>query len=187
MPEAGPLTLWRAFVPRWAHLPLSGEGAARFGGRWNPPGLPAIYAARELSTAWAEYNQGFVQHPAMIAQLELSDADLADLTDAAVLEELGVAEAIHRCQWRDAMERGLVPETHELMRRLLAEERGLVPETHELMRRLLAEGRHGVVYPSIMSPGGTCVALWRWNDTAAPRLAVIDPEHRLPKTPASWL
>lgn len=169
MPEAGPLTLWRAFVPRWAHLPLSGEGAARFGGRWNPPGLPAIYAARELSTAWAEYNQGFVQHPAMIAQLELSDADLVDLTDAAVLEELGVAEAIHRCQWRDAMERGLVP------------------ETHELMRRLLAEGRHGVVYPSIMSPGGTCVALWRWNDTAAPRLAVIDPEHRLPKTPASWL
>ena len=169
MPEAGPLTLWRAFVPRWAHLPLSGDGAARFGGRWNPPGLPAIYAARELSTAWAEYNQGFVQHPAMIAQLELSDADLVDLTDAAVLEELGVAEAIHRCQWRDAMERGLVP------------------ETHELMRRLLAEGRHGVVYPSIMSPGGTCVALWRWNDTAAPRLAVIDPEHRLPKTPASWL
>jgi hypothetical protein len=61
------LTLWRAFVPRWAHLPLSGEGAALFGGRWNPAGQPAIYAARELSTAWAEYNQGFVQHPALIA------------------------------------------------------------------------------------------------------------------------
>ena len=169
MPERQPLTLWRAFVPRWAHLPLSGEGAARFGGRWNPPGLQAIYAARELSTAWAEYNQGFVQHPALIAQLELSDADLADLTDAAVLEELGIARAIHRCQWRDASDRGLVP------------------ETHALARRLLAEGRHGVVYPSVMSPGGTCVALWRWNGVDAPRLAVIDPEHRLPKTPASWL
>ena len=169
MPEAGPVTLWRAFVPRWAHLPLSGEGAARFGGRWNPVGLPAIYAARELSTAWAEYNQGFVQHPALIAQLELSGADLVDLTDALVLEELGIAEDIHRCQWRDAMDRGLVP------------------ETHGLTRRLLAEGRHGVVYPSVMSPGGTCVALWRWNGADAPRLAVIDPEHRLPKTPASWL
>ena len=59
-------TLWRAFVPRWAHLPLSGEGAARFGGRWNPVGAPTIYAAFELSTAWAEYNQSFVQHPALI-------------------------------------------------------------------------------------------------------------------------
>ena len=35
-------------------------------------GTRAIYAARELSTAWAEYNQGFVQHPALIMQLELS-------------------------------------------------------------------------------------------------------------------
>jgi RES domain-containing protein len=169
MPEQQALTLWRAFVPRWAHLPLSGEGAARFGGRWNPVGQPAIYAARELSTAWAEYNQGFVQHPALIAQLELSGADLADLTDDSVLEELGVGEDIHHCQWRDAMDRGVVP------------------QTHELAARLLAQGRHGVVYPSVMSPGGTCVALWRWNDATAPRLTVTDPEHRLPMTPASWL
>src|SRR5690606_8410157 len=98
MPEGTPtLELWRAFVPRWAHLPLSGEGAARFGGRWNPVGSPAIYAARELSTAWAEYNQGFVQHPALIAKLKLSGAKkLADLTDEAVLAGLGVTHDIHR-------------------------------------------------------------------------------------------
>ena len=68
MPEDS-VVLWRAFVPRWAHLPLTGEGAARLGGRWNPVGAPTIYAARELFTAWAEYNQGFVQHPALIARL----------------------------------------------------------------------------------------------------------------------
>ncbi|AZN98630.1 hypothetical protein EJ066_16460 [Mesorhizobium sp. M9A.F.Ca.ET.002.03.1.2] len=168
MPEAS-LTLWRAFVPRWAYLPLSGEGAARFGGRWNPLGAPTIYAARELSTAWAEYNQGFVQHPALIAQLELSGARLADLTDTDTLTRLDVTADIHRCEWRDMLDRGLVP------------------ETHRLRDRLLAEGLHGVIYPSFMSPGGTCAALWRWNEDDAPGLEIIDPDHRLPKTPASWL
>lgn len=163
------LTLWRAFVPRWAWLPLSGEGAARFGGRWNPQGSPTIYAARELSTAWAEYNQGFVQHPAMIARLELSGADIVDLTDEAVLSRFGVGEDIHRCEWRAMIDEGDVP------------------PTHLLRERLLADGHDGVIYPSFMSPGGTCVALWRWNGPGEPKLKVIDPEKRLPKTAASWL
>ena len=167
MPDT--LTLWRAFVPRWAYLPLSGEGAARFGGRWNPVGAPTIYAARELSTAWAEYNQGFVQHPALIVQLRLDGAQLVDLSDPATLSARGEDPALHNCEWRDALDRGEVP------------------QTHHLRRRLLAEGADGVVYPSFMSPGGTCVALWRWNAPGAPRLVVIDPDRRLPKTPASWL
>ena len=31
------------------------------------------------------------------------------------------------------------------------------------------------------------VALWRWNAEGAPRLEIVDPDGRLPKTPASWL
>jgi RES domain-containing protein len=163
------MALWRAFVPRWAHMPLSGAGAARFGGRWNPVGVPTIYAARELSTAWAEYNQGFVQHPALIVRLALRDAELADLTDAGVLAELGVDDTIHRCEWRDELDGGAVP------------------QTHKTQADLASRGFHGVIYPSFMSPGGTCVALWRWNGPGGPSLDVIDPEGRLPKSPASWL
>jgi RES domain-containing protein len=163
------ITLWRALVPRWALLPLSGEDAGRFGGRWNPPGAPTIYAARELSTAWAEYNQGFVQHPALIAQLELAGAKLADLTSTMEREALGVDESIHRIEWRALLDWGDEP------------------ETHALRRRLLDTGHDGVVYPSFMSRGGTCIALWRWNTPGGPELKIVDPDGRLPKTPASWL
>lgn len=167
--ERASLTLWRAYVPRWAHLPLSGEGAARFGGRWNPAGAKTIYAARELSTAWAEYNQGFVQHPALIAQLRLTGAQLADLTSPEETNSLGIAADIHRCEWRAILDEGRMP------------------ETHALRERLLERGFDGVIYPSFMSPGGTCVALWRWNGEGEPELVVIDPDGRLPRTPASWL
>lgn len=168
MSMAEPVRLWRAYVPRWAHAPLSGGGAVRFGGRWNPVGLPTIYAARELSTAWAEYNQGFVQHPALIAQLELRHARLADMMAADVLADLNVTEAIHREEWRDALDRDVVP------------------ATHRLQAALAARGFDGLIYPSFMSSGGSCVALWRWNAGGA-ELTVVDPENRLPKTPASWL
>ncbi len=170
MPEpAAPVVLWRALVPRWSWMPLSGEGAARFGGRWNPVGEPAIYAAREMSTAWAEYNQGFVQHPALIVRMELEGARLADLTDPDIMDELDIPDDIHEAQWRADLDAGREPEPHRERRRLLK-------------RRF-----HGVVYPSFMSRGGTCVALWRWNRPGWPVLKVVDPEGRLPKSPASWL
>lgn len=169
MPDQTALLLWRAYVPRWAYAPLSGEGAARFGGRWNRAGQSCLYAAREISTAFAEYNQGFAQHPATLVQLVLRGARLADLTNETTLRRFGLTPEIHDCAWRDALDRGLVP------------------ETHEAASAIQAAGFDGLIYPSFMSPGGTNVALWRWNAEGAPQLTVIDPDNRLPRSPASWL
>jgi RES domain-containing protein len=80
-----------------------------------------------------------------------------------------VDAGIHKCEWRADLDRDATP------------------ATHKLRETLLAEGFDGVVYPSFMSPGGRCVALWRWNALGAPSLKVIDPEGRLPKSAASWL
>jgi RES domain-containing protein len=170
MPEQDqPLILWRAYVPRWAHDPLSGAGAASFGGRWNSVGQPCLYAALELSTAWAEYNQGFVQHPATVVQLALAGAKLADLTDDQTMAGLGLSPDIHRIEWRADLDAGRTP------------------VTHMLTNRLKKDGFNGVIYPSFMSPGGRCIALWRWSGEDGPVLGVIDPDKRLPKGPASWL
>lgn len=163
-----PLLVWRAYVPRWSFAPLSGEGASRFGGRWNPPGEPTIYASLEMSTAWAEYNQGFTQHPALIAQLAIENANLADLKDRGVLAGVAVEPGVHAIDWRNELDHGRVP------------------ATYPIRERLLREGFDGVIYPSFMSPGGACVALWRWNSDGGPILSVVDPGGRLPSSDASW-
>ena len=50
-------TLYRAHTPKWASQPLSGAGAAMQGGRFNRPGIPALYLSLEIETAAAEYQQ----------------------------------------------------------------------------------------------------------------------------------
>ena len=42
-------------ICRKAHQRLDGEGARLYGGRWNNPGLPVVYAAGSLSLAAIEY------------------------------------------------------------------------------------------------------------------------------------
>jgi RES domain-containing protein len=47
-----PLRLWR--IVTGSHPVWSGEGARLFGQRWNPPGLPAIYAGTSFALCLVE-------------------------------------------------------------------------------------------------------------------------------------
>jgi RES domain-containing protein len=45
---------YRIVAPRWAHDALSGEGARKFGGRWNSAGKPMVYLGGSRALAALE-------------------------------------------------------------------------------------------------------------------------------------
>lgn len=48
------MRIWRICKARYAADAFSGEGARRFGGRWNSPGTPLVYASSSLALAAIE-------------------------------------------------------------------------------------------------------------------------------------
>lgn len=52
---------------------LSGHGAGYYGGRWNPPGLRAVYASSSPVTAVKEAYQVFLNHGIAAVHIRLRD------------------------------------------------------------------------------------------------------------------
>ena len=90
----------------WRHLspgfdPLSTRGAELHGGRWNPPGSSALYLATTPDVARAEFDRlvslraqaAADLHPRVLVAVEAEIGLVADLTDPAVLADLGVRPA----------------------------------------------------------------------------------------------
>ncbi len=48
------MQIWRICRARFAGEAFTGEGARRFGGRWNSPGVPMVYASSSLALAAIE-------------------------------------------------------------------------------------------------------------------------------------
>lgn len=161
---------YRAHHPRWAWAPTSGEGAARFGGRFNPRGMAALYTALRPETAWLEAQQGFPfkAQPMTLCAYRIDCADMLDLTEPGAH---GIDPADLACAWEDLADRGLVP------------------PSWALARRLAAAGHAGIIVPSF-APGATPAdrnaVFWRWSDTLPHRVTVIDDFARLPRDDRSW-
>jgi RES domain-containing protein len=72
----------RFLTPKWAHLPTSGAGAATDGGRFNRPGIEALYLSRAPQTALEEYRQGAtITPPATIAAYTVRLDPVVDLSE----------------------------------------------------------------------------------------------------------
>ncbi len=94
---------------------LSGQGAAYWGGRWNPPRLVAVYASLDIVTATKEAYQNLKDYgfgakavkPRVMAGAKLSLHCLLDLTTASIRRELGfsLAELLEE-DWRSIQEAG---------------------------------------------------------------------------------
>ena len=97
---------------------MSGDGSRRHGGRYNPPGIRAVYASLDLVTAIAElvaHNRrlGVADtqadlYPFIGTTLNISVERMLDLTDATVLQELNISTAdLVGVGWEDAEENGV--------------------------------------------------------------------------------
>lgn len=165
--------VYGAHHPCWAFSPVSGEGATRHGGRFNPVGMPAIYTARRMQTAWLEAQQAFPfkAQPLTLCAYEVDCADVTDLTDRASLTDLGVTPATFAWPWEDLAARRQTP------------------PSWQLAHGLYSKGVAAIIVPSFAAGAraqDVNVVFWRWSPTFPRRLAVIDDGVRLPRNESSW-
>lgn len=165
--------VYRAHHPMWAFDPLSGEGAKKYGGRFNRIGSKALYTSLDLTTAWLEAQQGFPfkAQPMTIITYEVDCKNIIDLNDSNTLNLLGISTADLACAWED-----LATQQQE-------------PPTWKLVKQLQSLGVSGITCRSF-APGCTeknqNLVLWEWSDTPPTSIRIIDDFERLPKSKASW-
>lgn len=157
----------------WAFSPLSGEGAAIHGGRFNPKGMPALYMSLSIDTAVTEAAQGFAGklEPLTICLYEVDCDGIIDLSTPESRDAAGVDLAEMEAPW--AWDR--------------AEKRK--PASVAVAERLIKAGAAGILVPSfarLARPDMRNLVLWRWGRDLPNRVYAYDLSGRLPKSKMSW-
>jgi RES domain-containing protein len=164
---------YRAHDPRWAFTPLSGEGAALHGGRFNRKGIPALYLALDPITTLKEASQGFAHkfEPYVLCTYEVDCEPIVDARTEASRREAGVDLAEMDSSW-------------------FADAQGSrEPASWALSRRLIGAGAAGLLAPSFAAAAAANdvnLVLWRWGPKLPTQVTVFDPSGRLPKNQLSW-
>ena len=166
-------TCCRAHDPRWAWTPISGDGAAAKGGRFNPVGTPALYLALAVEGMLVEMGHGFAHRfdPLTICTYNVDVDDIVDLrTESGRAAEM-IDLAAMACPW-----------AHDLAN-------GRSPASREIAKMLIARGAAGILAPSFATgarPDMANLVLWRWGSELPHKVEVHDPAGRLPKDQSSW-
>lgn len=153
--------LYRAHNPVWSRAPLSGEGATRFGGRFNRIGRPALYTSLAPETALREANQVGTLPPVTLVAYRADIGPLLDGRDPAALEPFGMTpQDLADPGWRDRMLSGQP-----------------VP-TQDLAEVAIGHGFAGIVVPSYArGPPADALnlVLWVWEGN----ITLVDDDDRL--------
>lgn len=167
----GPASVFYRFLtPKWAFLPTSGAGAAQNGGRFNRPGVDALYLSVEVETALAEYRQGSsLPPPGTLAAYRVEAEDVVDFSSGFDPALWPAVWAVWDADWK-----------------YIARIERKTPPTWRLADGLVRDGRRGLLYPSTRRAGGTNLVLFSANLTATDRVEVHDPDQRLPRDQSSW-
>lgn len=154
--------LYRALNPIYAADPLSGRGAALFGGRFNPKGVEALYTSTTPETAIRESNQVGTLQPTTLVAYRADLTPIFDATDATALAGHGMtADALADPGWRVGPQPA---------------------PTQVLAQGLHKAGFAGMIVRSFAKGAPTQarnLVLWTWGPNRPRLLQVIDDEDRL--------
>ena len=155
---------------------ISGNGASDNGGRWNPPGLRAIYASLDPITAVEESYQEFLKYgfapgnirPRVLAGVTLNVKRVLDLTDGRIRRKLGfsLAELIDE-DWHTIQTGG--------------EESW----TQAIGRGAKTVGFEGLLTPSARNQKGKNVVIFPGNLGSTSTIELISRDE-LPPHPTDW-
>jgi len=160
----------RYLTPKWAYLPTSGAGAATDGGRFNRPGVEALYLSRSPQTALEEYRQGAsITPPATLAAYTVTLGEIADLSSGYDPDHWDVAWSEWNCAWRQIARIGKQ-----------------VPPSWKLADLAITAGIRGLLFPSLRHAGGTNLVIFPANLLIGDKVEVHDPDGRLPRDQSSW-
>ena len=158
--------VYRAHNPQWAWTPLSGEGARRYGGRFNRRGVPALYCSLSPVTAIREAQPiGRPMQPLTLCAYEVDAEPVFDAEDRTTLQRARADPSDLACPAWEADMLG-----------------GAVPASHRLAVQLTAAGYVGMRVRSFAVGADRRdlnLVMWRWGEDRPTRVVLIDEEDRL--------
>lgn len=143
---------YRLHNPVWAWSPLSGEGAARCGGRFNPKSVAALYLGTSINGCIAEVSAGFsskLLEPLVLCSYRVDIEGLLDLR----------GDKRFAAPWRTMLLQGKTPPGWQLCEAALA--------TKQI---------NGLIVDSYQTERESNLVLFRYNSQ---QLKLHDPDERL--------
>lgn len=165
--------VYRAHIPAWSFEPLSGAGAAKYGGRFNPVGTPALYSSLTEITALAEYRQGFPHRPqpTTLCAYNVDCEDIIDISDPKQQALFAVKASDISSDWEYQLHNAITP------------------TTWILVTKMIQNNIAGIIAPSfaVNAPENAHnLILWKWGDVLPHQVLLIDDDRRLPENQTSW-